>query len=176
MASGLDDDRPAFGFRDRRTFDDANGITGLEFVLRVVRPVFLGLTNGLLQQRVLEAALDENGDGLLVLVRGHDTLQDTLWHLSVLLFRSFSGFGVQHRLDAGNILADGAHAGGVFQLVGRLLKAQIERDLNELENMYISLKSDLKDNISNKEVIEAMIENNRNRMKLVDDVLEQINC
>lgn len=56
------------------------------------------------------------------------------------------------------------------------LKAQIERDLNELENMYISLKSDLKDNISNKEVIEAMIENNRNRMKLVDDVLEQINC
>jgi hypothetical protein len=56
------------------------------------------------------------------------------------------------------------------------LKAQIEGDLNELENMYMSLKSDLKDNVSNKEVIEAMIENNRNRMKLVDDVLEQINC
>jgi len=42
--------------------------------------------------------------------------------------------------------------------------------------MYRSLKSDLKENISNKEVIEAMIENNRNRMKLVDDVLAQINC
>lgn len=56
------------------------------------------------------------------------------------------------------------------------LKAQIEGDLNELETMYMSLKSDLKDNVSNKEVIEAMIENNRNRMKLVDDVLEQINC
>lgn len=56
------------------------------------------------------------------------------------------------------------------------LKAQIEDDLNELETMYKSLKKDLKDNISNKEVIEAMIENNRNRMKLVDDVLEQINC
>ena len=56
------------------------------------------------------------------------------------------------------------------------LKAQIESDLNELETMYMSLKSDLKDNVSNKEVIEAMIENNRNRMKLVDDVLEQINC
>ncbi len=56
------------------------------------------------------------------------------------------------------------------------LKAQIEGDLDELENMYMSLKSDLKDNVSNKEVIEAMIENNRNRMKLVDDVLEQINC
>jgi hypothetical protein len=56
------------------------------------------------------------------------------------------------------------------------LKMEIEGDLNELESMYILLKGDLKENISNKEVIEAMIENNRNRMKLVDDVLEQINC
>lgn len=56
------------------------------------------------------------------------------------------------------------------------LKLEIEGDLNELETMYFSLKKDLKENISNKEVIEAMIENNRNRMKLVDDVLEQINC
>jgi len=56
------------------------------------------------------------------------------------------------------------------------LKSEIEGDLNELESMYRSLKNDLKDNISNKEVIEAMIENNRNRMKLVDEVLEQIKC
>jgi hypothetical protein len=56
------------------------------------------------------------------------------------------------------------------------LKSEIEGDLNELESMYRSLKNDLKDNISNKEVIEAMIENNRNRMKLVEEVLEQINC
>jgi hypothetical protein len=56
------------------------------------------------------------------------------------------------------------------------LKVEIEGDLNELETMYLSLKDDLKENISNKEVIEAMIENNRYRMKLVDDVLEQINC
>ena len=56
------------------------------------------------------------------------------------------------------------------------LKSEIEGDLNELEAMYLSLKSDLRENISNKEVIEAMIENNRYRMKLVEDVLEQINC
>ena len=56
------------------------------------------------------------------------------------------------------------------------LKLEIEGDLNELEMMYHELKNDLKENISNKEVIEAMIENNRYRMKLVDDVLEQINC
>jgi hypothetical protein len=56
------------------------------------------------------------------------------------------------------------------------LKSEIEGDLNELEAMYLSLKNDLRENISNKEVIEAMIENNRYRMKLVEDVLEQINC
>ncbi|HAH22907.1 MAG TPA: hypothetical protein DCL77_03955, partial [Prolixibacteraceae bacterium] len=56
------------------------------------------------------------------------------------------------------------------------LKSEIEGDLNELETMYRSLKNDLRENISNKEVIEAMIENNRNRVKLVDEVLEQIKC
>ena len=56
------------------------------------------------------------------------------------------------------------------------LKEEVETDLNELEDMYKVLKTDLKENISNKVVIEAMIENNRYRLKLVDDVLEQINC
>lgn len=56
------------------------------------------------------------------------------------------------------------------------IKSEVETDLNELELMYMSLKEDLKENISNKPVIEAMIENNRYRLKLVDSVLEQINC
>ena len=56
------------------------------------------------------------------------------------------------------------------------LKQEIEGDLTELEQMYNVLKSDLRENVSNKMVIEAMIENNRYRLKLVDDVLEQINC
>ncbi len=56
------------------------------------------------------------------------------------------------------------------------LKEEIESDLNELEDMYRTLKIDLEDNISNRSVIEAMIENNRYRLKLCDHVLEQINC
>lgn len=56
------------------------------------------------------------------------------------------------------------------------LKDEIENDLTELEEMYRDLKTDLKENISNKSVIEAMIENNRFRMKLCENVLEQINC
>ena len=56
------------------------------------------------------------------------------------------------------------------------LKHEIETDLNELEGMYKLLKNDLKENISNKSVIEAMIENNRYRLQLCDDVLNQIKC
>ena len=56
------------------------------------------------------------------------------------------------------------------------LKDEVESDLNELQDMYNTLKLDLQENISKKPVIEAMIENNRIRLKLVDQVLTQINC
>lgn len=56
------------------------------------------------------------------------------------------------------------------------LQMDVENDLNELEGMYNTLKRDLRDNIANKEVIEAMIENNRIRLKIVDDVLNKIDC
>lgn len=56
------------------------------------------------------------------------------------------------------------------------IKDDVEMDLNELQQMYDVLKTDLKENVSQKAVIEAMIENNRYRLKMVDEVLEQINC
>lgn len=56
------------------------------------------------------------------------------------------------------------------------LKSDIESDLNELDNMYNELKNDLNENLYNREVIEAMIQNNRLRLKMVDRVLDQINC
>ena len=56
------------------------------------------------------------------------------------------------------------------------IKDDVEADLNELQEMYNTLKTDLNENISKKEVIEAMIENNRHRLKMVDEVLEQIDC
>lgn len=56
------------------------------------------------------------------------------------------------------------------------LKADIEADMQELESMYSELRKDLKDNLYSREVIEAMIQNNRLRLELVDRVLGQINC
>jgi len=56
------------------------------------------------------------------------------------------------------------------------LKMDLENDLNELDNMYRELQKDLNDNLYNREVIEAMIQNNRFRLEMVDRVLNQINC
>jgi hypothetical protein len=56
------------------------------------------------------------------------------------------------------------------------IKDDVESDLNELQEMYNTLKIDLNENVSKKAVIEAMIENNRYRLKMVDQVLNQINC
>ena len=56
------------------------------------------------------------------------------------------------------------------------LKQEIETDLTELQVTYDNLKTDLQETISNKMVIEAMIENNRILLKLVDQVLVQIKC
>jgi hypothetical protein len=56
------------------------------------------------------------------------------------------------------------------------LKEDLESDLNELDAMYQELKKDLNDNIYNREVIEAMIQNKRLKSKMVNRVLQQINC
>jgi len=56
------------------------------------------------------------------------------------------------------------------------LQLEVEGDLQELESMYNDLKKDLNENMDNKNVIEAMIENNRYRLRLVDEVLAQIKC
>lgn len=56
------------------------------------------------------------------------------------------------------------------------LKVDIENDLNELDKMYQELQHDLNENYYNREVIEAMIQNNRLRLEMVDRVLDQINC
>lgn len=56
------------------------------------------------------------------------------------------------------------------------LTDEVEDDLKELTLYYKELKKDLKENIANKEVIEAMIQNHRYRLKIVEVVLAQMDC
>jgi 3-hydroxyacyl-CoA dehydrogenase len=46
--------------------------------------------------------------------------------------------------------------------------------MSELDSMYYDLKSDLKDNMANQEVIEAIIENYRLKITILEDILTEI--
>ncbi|MDX2431870.1 MAG: hypothetical protein QNK35_13115 [Bacteroides sp.] len=47
-------------------------------------------------------------------------------------------------------------------------------DLEELDQVYLDLKNDLKDNVSNPEVIEAMVLNYRIKLEILEDLLNQL--
>jgi hypothetical protein len=51
------------------------------------------------------------------------------------------------------------------------LEEELHTDLSELDSIYVSLKNDLKDNVANHEVIEAMIQNYRLRINILEDML-----
>lgn len=51
---------------------------------------------------------------------------------------------------------------------------QVNSDFAELDEEYNSLKNDLKDNIDNKEVLEAMILNYRSRLEILENILQQM--
>jgi hypothetical protein len=51
------------------------------------------------------------------------------------------------------------------------IEQEMESDLSELDSVYSSLKNDLKDNVANQEVIEAMIENYRMRIDILEEML-----
>lgn len=54
------------------------------------------------------------------------------------------------------------------------IQEDINSDLSELDSVYKSLKEDLKDNVSNQEVIEAMVENYRMRIEILEEMLEYL--
>jgi hypothetical protein len=54
--------------------------------------------------------------------------------------------------------------------VGRMLEA----DMEELDEVFEDLKKDLQDNVSNPEVIEAMIMNYRLKLEILEDMLYQL--
>jgi len=54
------------------------------------------------------------------------------------------------------------------------IENDVKYDLNELDSVYAEIKQDLKDNVANDEVIEALIQNYRLKLKILEDLLEQL--
>jgi hypothetical protein len=54
------------------------------------------------------------------------------------------------------------------------LSTEVNGDLSELDSVYSSLKQDLRDNIANDQVIEAMIQNYRMKLEILEDLLNEL--
>lgn len=54
------------------------------------------------------------------------------------------------------------------------LMKEMEKDMNNLEKIYNELLEDLNDNIDNKEVVEALIQNYRMKVKILKEFLDYI--
>lgn len=55
------------------------------------------------------------------------------------------------------------------------IKSQAEYDISELDSLYRELKNDLQDNVDNEEVVEAMIQNYRLKVQILEEILEMLN-
>jgi hypothetical protein len=51
------------------------------------------------------------------------------------------------------------------------IREELNADLSQLDSICIDLKKDLKDNISNQEVVEALIQNYRIKINILEDML-----
>ena len=54
------------------------------------------------------------------------------------------------------------------------IEKELQNDLSELDSIYAELKNDLRDNIANQEVINAIIENYRLRIEILEDMLVEL--
>jgi hypothetical protein len=51
------------------------------------------------------------------------------------------------------------------------IKKELNYDLSQLDSICLDLKKDLKDNISNQDVVEALVQNYRIKIRILEDIL-----
>jgi hypothetical protein len=51
------------------------------------------------------------------------------------------------------------------------IQKELNYDISHIDSLCLEIKKDLKDNIANKEVIEALIQNYRIKIRLLEDIL-----
>jgi hypothetical protein len=54
------------------------------------------------------------------------------------------------------------------------MEEEVRKDFSKLDSICADLKNDLKDNISNQQVLEAMIENYRTKLNILETLLEDL--
>ena len=54
------------------------------------------------------------------------------------------------------------------------IQNELNKDLNELDQIYKGLRNDLKDNMNNEEVVQAMIQQYRMKLEILEDILREL--
>ena len=54
------------------------------------------------------------------------------------------------------------------------IEQELSGDLSELDSVYAELKEDLKENVATEEVVDALIQNYRIKLRILEDLLEQL--
>jgi len=62
----------------------------------------------------------------------------------------------------------------ILLVTNQLEDNSILKDLEVMDQAFADLKADLKDNVDNEEVIEAMMENYRLKLKILDEILSEL--
>src|SRR5882724_8547530 len=86
------DHGPALELRNRAVFFQPHDVSDRELVRLIVCVILLRPPHGLLQDRVGEAALDADNDGLVLLIAHHGALQHPLRHSVISYFFSDARF------------------------------------------------------------------------------------
>jgi hypothetical protein len=62
----------------------------------------------------------------------------------------------------------------VYSVNDPSIMEDVKSDITELDSVYVNLKQDLKENIANDEVVEAMIQNYRIKIRILEDLLNEL--
>ena len=94
--------------------------------------------------------------------------------LTTLLVLSTTNIGIPNEIAE----IEGYYEEEINQKIS-LVKNQIEddrilQDLEAMDQVFLELKGDLKDNVDNEEVIMAMMENYRLKLQILEEIIEQL--
>jgi hypothetical protein len=122
-----------------------------------------------------------------------------LWRAAAVILIFAASFGVQEILHQRKAMVAGQEEKEIMQRIPELQEAEmyytgllnekisqieplirenpelgesIQQDLSELDSIYTELQKDLRDNIANDEVVEAMIQNYMMKIQILEDLLE----
>lgn len=92
----------------------------------------------------------------------------------VIVFRAFSPTGMPVELQEAQFYYQDMIDAKMILVKDKVEDPELLKDLEELDKAFAELKMDLKEDVDNQEVVTAMIDNYRLKLKILERILEDI--